>query len=288
MITQQEIKTLANKHKLNPNMIEKDYVLGWMLVGINQNTTLSKKWIFKGGTCLKKSYFKDYRFSEDLDFTLTKNASVSVDEIKKCLNDVKQWIYEESGIEITIANLTQYKNEKRELIPTFVGKIEYRGPLVTSGSLPRIKLDLTQEENLESAPQKLTVYHEYSDYIDNSFKAYSYSFEEIFSEKTRALFERCRPRDLYDVINLHERRAKYNFKENEYCKILDKKFQFKGMNLKAEIHQDLDDTELRNEWDNMLKEQIYDLPTVDDYLGRLQNNVLPWLKNLITRYHVDS
>lgn len=25
--------------------------------------------IFKGGTCLRKCYFEDYRFSEDLDFT---------------------------------------------------------------------------------------------------------------------------------------------------------------------------------------------------------------------------
>jgi len=28
-------------------------------------------WAFKGGTCLKKCYFETYRFSEDLDFTLT-------------------------------------------------------------------------------------------------------------------------------------------------------------------------------------------------------------------------
>jgi predicted nucleotidyltransferase component of viral defense system len=53
-----------------PNILEKDYMLGWLLAGISQHTELSNKWIFKGGTCLKKCYFETYRFSEDLDFTL--------------------------------------------------------------------------------------------------------------------------------------------------------------------------------------------------------------------------
>ncbi len=38
---------------------------------------------FKGGTALKRCYFGDYRFSEDLDFTLTK--PVAFDELIKRL-----------------------------------------------------------------------------------------------------------------------------------------------------------------------------------------------------------
>lgn len=43
----------------------------WVLAGIAAHPDIGPSWVFKGGTCLKKCYFETYRFSEDLDFTLT-------------------------------------------------------------------------------------------------------------------------------------------------------------------------------------------------------------------------
>ena len=54
---------------LSWEMIEKDYILSWALVGIAANKKLQNELIFKGGTALNKCYFGNYRFSEDLDFT---------------------------------------------------------------------------------------------------------------------------------------------------------------------------------------------------------------------------
>lgn len=65
MIPKNEIIEFAKKHKIEPRVSEKDYVLGWILAALNNIPTISGKWIFKGGTCLKKCYFKSYRFSED-------------------------------------------------------------------------------------------------------------------------------------------------------------------------------------------------------------------------------
>ena len=70
MIDKREILETASSLSLLPNVVEKDYVLGWMLAGISAHEDLSESWVFKGGTCLKKCYFETYRFSEDLDFTL--------------------------------------------------------------------------------------------------------------------------------------------------------------------------------------------------------------------------
>ena len=70
MITKQEIMHYAQECRLTANMIEKDYVLNWILFGIAHSPILKDKWIFKGGTCLKKCYFQRYRFSEDLDYTI--------------------------------------------------------------------------------------------------------------------------------------------------------------------------------------------------------------------------
>ena len=49
MIEKNEVLKLANSLDLRPETVEKDYVLGWMLFGINTNPNLKDKWIFKRG-----------------------------------------------------------------------------------------------------------------------------------------------------------------------------------------------------------------------------------------------
>ena len=53
MIDRREILEAASAFSLLPSIVEKDYVLGWMLAGINAHDELSETWVFKGGTCLK-------------------------------------------------------------------------------------------------------------------------------------------------------------------------------------------------------------------------------------------
>lgn len=203
MIQKEEILQVASSHKVNPVIIEKDYVLGWVLAGISNNPYFSESWIFKGGTCLKKCYFKEYRFSEDLDFTLTEEASIDPKIIQSQLSDIALWLYEHSGIEAPeiILNVFPDSNGK-----TFRGKIGYVGPLGQRGSFTRIKLDLTQNEFVAKSPIKSEIFHPYGDKEDFPYHVYTYSYEEIFAEKIRALLERARPRDLYDVIHLFERK----------------------------------------------------------------------------------
>ena len=69
MIPKQEIMALATELQLQAHVVEKDYALGWFLAGIAAHPVIGSRWVFKGGTCLKKCYFETYRFSEDLDFT---------------------------------------------------------------------------------------------------------------------------------------------------------------------------------------------------------------------------
>ncbi|MCY4152024.1 MAG: nucleotidyl transferase AbiEii/AbiGii toxin family protein [Aestuariivita sp.] len=63
MIDKREILTIAQQTSLTPHVVEKDYVLGWMLAGIYRHENLAESWIFKGGTCLKKCFLETYRFS---------------------------------------------------------------------------------------------------------------------------------------------------------------------------------------------------------------------------------
>ena len=69
MIPVAELKRLASDTGIHFSTLELDYCLGWMLYGISREEELCKGIVFKGGTALRKCYFKEYRFSQDLDYT---------------------------------------------------------------------------------------------------------------------------------------------------------------------------------------------------------------------------
>jgi predicted nucleotidyltransferase component of viral defense system len=56
------------------DVLEHDYILSWILLGISQIDVLRDTFAFKGGSALKKCYFGNYRFSQDLDFSGLKNV----------------------------------------------------------------------------------------------------------------------------------------------------------------------------------------------------------------------
>ena len=88
MIQKGEINKKARENRVSDKQIEKDYVLTWVLYGISENEVLKNVLAFKGGTVLKKAYFHDYRFSEDLDFTLLDESLTNdqvLDEFRKLL-----------------------------------------------------------------------------------------------------------------------------------------------------------------------------------------------------------
>ena len=111
MIPQRELAALRAEWSLGQDVIEKDYVLGWLLSGIAQNADLANTWVFKGGTCLRKCYYETYRFSEDLDFwgidevylesccqnKFNTRKEHVVDEMKKEAANIKKEVEEDFG-----------------------------------------------------------------------------------------------------------------------------------------------------------------------------------------------
>src|SRR3989338_2663787 len=102
MINHEEIKNLVTQWELREDVIEKDYVIGWVLWGIGQEPELNHKWVFKGGTCLKKCYLETYRFSEDLDFTVLPGGPITPDAVQPLIERVLTRINEASGIDFSI------------------------------------------------------------------------------------------------------------------------------------------------------------------------------------------
>lgn len=101
MIEPKEINKVATQNKVSDRQIEKDYVLSWVLFAISKNEMLNKALVFKGGTVLKKAYFEDYRFSEDLDFTLI-DETVTNEQILAEFNNLFDFIKEEANMDMRI------------------------------------------------------------------------------------------------------------------------------------------------------------------------------------------
>ena len=269
MIDKREIIDIATALGLNPHMIEKDYVLGWVLWGIYSHEELAGSWIFKGGTCLKKCFFETYRFSEDLDFTLTDPAHIDAAFLKKIFAEIGERIYEETGIELPadFQKFDIYKNPRGE--ESCQGRIGYQGPVSPRGkNMPRIKLDLTADERVVLAPVQSPVFHPYSDAPEGGITAQSYAYEEAFAEKTRALAERTRPRDLYDVINLF-RNAEARPSAAVLLDVLRQKCNFKGIGLPVLAELEPYKPDLEGGWGAMLAHQLPALPPVEAFWDEL-------------------
>ena len=99
MIRKQDILDRAGEWQLRPDVVEKDYVLGWLLISLGSLPELRSLWVFKGGTCVKKCYFETYRFSEDLDFSLLPKASYDEQAIRANLQALTRVAKELSGID---------------------------------------------------------------------------------------------------------------------------------------------------------------------------------------------
>lgn len=286
MISKQEIMELSREFSLDVNTVEKDYVLGWLLAGIEYHHDLFGKWVFKGGTCLKKCYFETYRFSEDLDYTLIDRSQINDDFLSECFRDIANWLYDTAGIEIP-RDTIQFKIKRSQTGRQFVeGKVGYIGPMQRRRDPVRIKLDLTADELVVMSPELRRVHHPYSDSPDSGIKSYCYSFPEVFAEKLRALGERARPRDLYDVIHLFRHANQADSKE--ILQVLKEKCNFKGIPVPTmnylEIHPKRN--ELKTEWENMLAHQLPVLPSLEDFWQELPN-LFDWLHGRTDKVKLD-
>ena len=201
MISRLDIEERAREWGLREEVVEKDYVLGWLLWGIGTDPSLSTSWAFKGGTCLKKCFLETYRFSEDLDFTVLPSGPFSVEEIRPLLERVLVRVGDESGIDFSRQppQLRARPSDRQ-----VEGRVYYVGPRATPGPAS-VKLDITAGEVVVRPTCLRSISHSYPDALPPPATVSSYSFEELFAEKLRAMGERGRPRDLYDVVNLFRR-----------------------------------------------------------------------------------
>ena len=249
MIKPREIQKKARAVGVRDQQIEKDYILSWILQGIAFHDELSKAIVFKGGTVLKKVYFEDYRFSEDLDFTLL-DDTISNRQIFDYFNETFEYIREETNIPLEIID----DNEHADGGINFY--ISYIGPLGGMGTNKYVKVDISRSEKLQFSPINNNVFLAYTDQEEH--KLFCYSLEEILVEKIRSVMQRMQARDFYDIWYLTEVQGlEIDFYQNEFIAKCESK-ELNPSDFLIKLEQRLPQYKAR--WQKSMKDQIKNLP----------------------------
>lgn len=277
MIAKQEVLERAREWNLRPEVVEKDYVLGWLLAAASRHPVIRAHWVLKGGTCVKKCFFETYRFSEDLDYSLLPSAPYDEAAITRTLHELADATRALSGIRFNRDQFSVRQRKDKFGRPTFEGRLGYQGPLAIPG-WPRILFDITQHEPVLMTTANRGVLHPYSDGLPVGVAVRTYSFVELLAEKTRALFERTRPRDLYDVAYILD-----NLEEQLDSELVRATFaqkcRLKGFEpptaaeIVARVHAS---EELAADWNDMLSHQLPYTAPVEGAMDRLARS-LAWL-----------
>jgi uncharacterized protein len=166
-------------------IIEKDYALSYLLAAISETDGLCNQLVLKGGTALRKFYFKDYRFSEDLDY--------STREVGPCLNldDCMKTATRKMEDLLTVRGPFRVELEPLILKHPHPGdqkayQVRVQFPEQRQ-ALCRLKVEITVDESILFPIVMLPLIHDFPEDIENRIAVYSLA--EITAEKMRALLQ---------------------------------------------------------------------------------------------------
>lgn len=188
-------------------VLERDYLLSWVLAGLAQVESLRDMLAFKGGTALRKCYFGDYRFSEDLDFSALEGAPTGEAmerAIREACDTAAKLLDEYAPVEIICERyLEKEPHPAGQEAFTIRARLPWQRQAQT-----RVMIEITRDEPiLKPAPKRILI-HPYGERIEEEISVYA--LEEIVAEKLRAILQqarmieargwsRSRARDYYDL-----------------------------------------------------------------------------------------
>ncbi len=192
-------------------ILEQDYVASWVLAGISHE--LGEYVAFKGGTALKKCYFGEYRFSEDLDFSAIgqcprkSDLEVLLKSACQCAEQLMIKHVPNSRFYLTRYLEKQPHPKGQEAFVIRVKLPWHHDPLV------KIMIEITMAEHVLLPTVIKPIMHNYGEEITQTINVYS--LEEIIVEKLQAILQhttklheqswtRSRARDYYDLYSIFQ------------------------------------------------------------------------------------
>ena len=273
---------------LQSYVVERDYLLSWVLAGISAVPELRDTLVFKGGTALKKCYFGDYRFSEDLDFSGSESVPTGDDlaeAIVRACDEASALLVEYAQVEM---HCERYAENNPHPGEQEAFRIRARLPWHPRPDI-RIKVEITADEQIAWPVERRRVIHDYGEPLEAELQVYSPT--EMVAEKLRATRQqlvrlenrgwmRNRARDYYDLwrvlgdywdlLDLIDFRARLHDK----CRL---------RNVDFEGPEDFFDPRMVDDvekgWENSLGALLVDLPPFATVMDELRPRVASLLNS---------
>lgn len=182
MITQADIahwRTLVPW--ISPEDVEQDLVLSRLIIDFARHPLLGRELLFRGGTCLHKLWLdRPWRYSEDLDYVRRSRGGVG--EVLDAIREVAA----DAGFDEVRTQIG--KHPKARLRATFAG-----------GRPLQVKVELNTFERVPARSTITREFHIDSPWFSGSAEVPTFTLDELVATKIRALFQRNKGRDLFDL-----------------------------------------------------------------------------------------
>ncbi|MBM5783041.1 MAG: nucleotidyl transferase AbiEii/AbiGii toxin family protein [Pelagibacterales bacterium] len=162
------------------HMVEQDLIINRALVCLYNNQKVQNSLIFRGGTALNKIYLKPAaRYSEDLDFVQKSAESIgeTLDEIRIALD----WLGKPSS-----------ERTSRSV------KLVYKYTSVSNLRM-KLKIEINILEHFQIKEISKTPFEFESEWFSGNSVISVNQIEELMATKIRALYQRRKGRDLFDL-----------------------------------------------------------------------------------------
>jgi predicted nucleotidyltransferase component of viral defense system len=163
------------------DQVEQDLVLSRLIVEVANDPYLGKELVFRGGTCLHKLYDTGSpRYSEDLDYVRRSGGGIA--DLTRSVTAIGERL----GMEV------RTKISRHPKI--------YLRSMFESGSGPmRIKVEVN---TFERAPARPLIHRRHSvasSWFSGEAEVQTFELAELVATKVRALFQRSKGRDVFDL-----------------------------------------------------------------------------------------
>jgi len=161
--------------------IEQDLLLSRLIVEIANDDYLGDELVFRGGTCLHKLHAPEpLRYSEDLDYVRSTGGGIR--ELTRAVTQIGDRL----GMEVR-TRLAEHP------------KMFLRAPFETGMGPMRVKIEVNTFERSPANPPIRIPFHVESSWFNSSAEVLTFTLDEVVATKIRALFQRSKGRDLFDL-----------------------------------------------------------------------------------------
>lgn len=170
---------------INDGQVEQDLILSRIIVEIFSDPLLASTLAFRGGTALQKIFFNPpMRYSEDID--LVQTAVGKIKPIMQALHDkLDPWLGNPKT-EINFGRAKMFYRFETEIPPI---------------RTMRVKIEINTREHFSILGFKKELFQIENDWFSGKAEIVTYGLEELLGTKLRALYQRKKGRDLFDLAS---------------------------------------------------------------------------------------